>query len=159
MPLDEAATRFKANADIVQQYVEKKIIRGQKRAKSSRLVSPDMGDVTAVIREQGTAQRMFAVSPDTSAIMAVVESIRINQGSLAEAWTNPDFIPLLIKYHSGFEAFSATLTQKHHPIDTPPAQRAPPVDLPQAHGAREAQAAVAAREERGVGPEVDARVA
>ena len=53
----------------------------------------------------------------------------------------------------------ASLTQKHHPIDTPPAQRAPPVDLPQARGARQAEPAVAAREERCVGSEVGARVA
>jgi hypothetical protein len=57
------------------------------------------------------------------------------------------------------EMFSATLTQKHHPLHPPPAQRAPPVDLPQARGAGQAEPAVAAREERGVGVEVDARVA
>lgn len=157
--LEEGITRFKADADLVQRCVEMKTIREQKRAKTSRLVSPDVDAVTTVVREKWKHAKTFTVSPDTAAIMAVVESIRINQGSLAEAWANPEFVPILIQYHSGFQAFSATLAQKHHPLHPPPAQRAPPVDLPQARGAGQAEPAVAAREERGVGVEVDARVA
>jgi hypothetical protein len=157
--LDESIARFKADTELVQQCVEKKTIREQKRARTSRLVSPDADAVTAVIREQRKAAKTFKVSPDTSDIMAVAECIRNNQGSLAEAWANPDFVPILIKYHGGFQAFSASLAQKHHPVDPPPAQRTSPVGVPQARGAGHAQAAVAAGEEHRVGPGVDARVA
>jgi hypothetical protein len=111
MSLDECIARFKADSDLVQHCVEKKTIREQKRARTSRLVSPDADAVAAVIREQRKAAKTFNVSPDTSDIMAVAESIRNNQGSLAEAWANPDFVPILIKYHGGFQAFSASLTQ------------------------------------------------
>jgi hypothetical protein len=159
MSLDECIARFNADADLVQRCVEKKNIREQKRAKTSRLVSPDSDAITAVVQKQRKAAKTFTVSPDTSAIIAVAESIRINQGSLAEAWANPDFVPILIQYHSGFQAFSASLTQKHHPIDPPPAQRTPPVGVPQACGAGHAETAVAAGEEHGIGPRVDARVA
>ena len=48
---------------------------------------------------------------------------------------------------------------EHHPIDPPPAQRTPPVGVPQTGGAGHAETAVAAGEEHGIGPSVDARVA
>ena len=154
LSVEACIARFKADAELVHHRMEKNTARARKRSRTC--VDEDS---MAIVREQVAVGKTLSVTSDTAAIAAVAECIRINQGSLAEAWANPDFVPILIKHHSGFEAFSASLTQKHHPINAPPAQRAPPVDLPQARGARQAEPAVAAREERCVGSEVGARVA
>jgi hypothetical protein len=155
MTLDECIAQFKADPHSGKRQTDSSSSSVRKRV---RLLRPDMvsSGASAATSVVGSIQ---TVSSDIHIITDVAENIRLNQGSMAEAWTNPDFVPPLIKYYDGFNAFSATLAQKHHPLHPPPAQRAPPVDLPQARGAGQAEPAVAAREERGVGVEVDARVA
>ena len=46
---------------------------------------------------------------DTTDISAAAGCIRENHGDLLIAWANPTFVPIMIKYISGFEAYAAAV--------------------------------------------------
>ncbi len=45
-------------------------------------------------------------------IAQISECIRVNKGNMSAAWANVKFVPIIIKNHSGFQAYASFLRDK-----------------------------------------------
>ena len=97
--LEDCILRFGADADRVKRY-------GSDKSGCKRKIGPNAADgpVFQKIKRPDVAE--------DSVIQAVAECILMSGGSLENAWNTSEFIPVMIKYHGVFKAYSYFLSSK-----------------------------------------------
>ena len=88
--LEECCDRFRANMDRV----------------TSRL---NAGATEPRAKKLKVSNLSFGDSSDLVLISAAAELIRTGGGDMSKAWADSTLVPIMIKYHSGFEAYTATV--------------------------------------------------
>jgi hypothetical protein len=89
--LEECCDRFRANVERVTRRLSTPAAT-EPRAKKFKVSKLPSGD-----------------SSDLVLISAAAELIRTSGGDMSKAWADSTLVPVMIKYHSGFEAYTATV--------------------------------------------------
>jgi hypothetical protein len=102
--VEECSLRYGADADRVKRYLTCEIdcLEKSERKRKARPSTTDDPDPPK-IKRSGT------VASEDSVVPAVIDCIQRNGGSMENAWKISEFIPVMIKYHSGFEVYATTI--------------------------------------------------
>jgi hypothetical protein len=100
--IDECISLYRADTERVKYFLEKKK-HGSNTSKCTKTSIPSVAD--------GPVPKKIKLSGNTedNVIQTVADCIQRDGGYMANAWRTPEFVAVMIKYHSGFEAYSAVV--------------------------------------------------
>ena len=100
--IDECIARFMADTDRVHRLLGQKS-HGSDTSKHTKTSIPGEAD--------GPVPKKIKLSGNTedNVIQAAADCIRRDGGNMANAWSTSEFVAVMIKHHSGFEAYSSAV--------------------------------------------------
>lgn len=93
LSVDECIARFHSDPERTNRYLKKQEVQSDGTAPSSKRL------------------RRSNISDEFSLIAAAAECIRSNEGDLLHSWANPEWVPVMIKHHSGFAAYAEAVVK------------------------------------------------